>query len=72
MKNSTSSHCVDCTVYVVFSEQTLAETVNKYTDTACTLSYSERYGHSLSYCYIERSISVEGRDPLSVHNNVKM
>jgi len=29
-------------VYVVFSEQTLAETVNKYTDTACTLSSSER------------------------------
>jgi len=29
-------------VYVVFSEQSLAQTVNKYTDTACTLSSSER------------------------------
>ena len=34
--------CSFSTVYVVFSEQSLAEVVTKYADTACTLSSSER------------------------------
>ena len=35
-------------VYVVFSDQSLASTVSKFTETACTLSSSERYSESLT------------------------